>query len=74
MSKKRKKIIKYMDENINEIEISDKKIIAQMVISSDIRLYGEGTGVRFWFKDLEYSLLLSIYHATQHFRKKTQIL
>lgn len=75
ISKKRKRLIKYINEKINDIEIDNKidilNIIAQQCGQGVI--FEEGTGCRIMFDQLDDALLELIKKEMDNGLKKTLI-
>ncbi len=59
------KCILYINDNVNELKISCRKIVLQMIMGSDIedeKIVEKGNGTQIKFSDIEASLLRSIYN------------
>ncbi len=76
MNKKRKRIIRFIDYNIFDIEIEDRIIVLNMIalILGNKELYEEGSGIRILYKHMNNVLLESIYEFIIESKKKTQLI
>ena len=75
MNKKRKKLIRSIEEKIEDITIDDRIIILNMICSKIGRekIFFEGTGCRLLFKIIPYYLLEEINEFINEAKKKTQL-
>ena len=76
MDKSRKKLIRYVDRNIDEIDITERRRILNIIAENcgcDI-LYEENTGVRLRYSDLDDELLKTIKKRIIRGKKKTALI
>ena len=75
ISKERKKLIKSINDNINEIEIEDRRTILNMiaVVTDREHLYEEGTGIRISYKNIPQLLLEDLDEFITEAKKKTAL-
>ncbi len=75
MNKKRKLLIKNINNHIGNVMIADKIILLNMIamkVGSD-HIYEEGTGVRIMYNLISTSLLVELDDLVQEMKKATAI-
>ena len=77
ISREKKKLIRYIDYNINEIEIKDRIAILNMLCSSGTPIedmYEEGTGIRISYINIANHQLEKMKEQIIEGKKKTHLI